>query len=142
MLKLPVNLIEIATNCGIEVFSKELPKGVSGAIKYNSDDKNFQILLEKTDVDKRKRFTLAHELAHFFMDRDSLISDIIHVDVLYRKENTELEKKADYVAGALLMPKVFIEKLYKSGYSIKELASLFEVSESAVTVRLMVLDLI
>ena len=76
------------------------------------------------------------------MDRDSLISDIIHVDVLYRKENTELEKKADYVAGALLMPKVFIEKLYKSGYSIKELASLFEVSESAVTVRLMVLDLI
>ena len=86
-------------------------------------------------------FTIAHEIGHFFLHKDMLISDEIHVDILYRMTN-EQEKEVDYFAGALLMNKTLLEKAYKDGHSITELAELFDVSVSAMTVRLDVLGLL
>lgn len=140
MLKLPVNLIEIANNHNIEVYYVKLPDGISGAIKYNEEYNNYQILIEEREPENRKRFTLAHELAHYFLNDVS--KDKLHYDVAYRSQKNEKEKRADYFAGALLMEENIIKKLYRINPSIKELAQVFMVSESAVTVRLMTLGII
>lgn len=141
MYKIPVDLIGLANILNIEVYEQELENKISGAIRYNRDDKKYTILLNKKDNNNRKRFTLAHELGHFFLDKDLLESDEIHIDILYRCSD-EKEKEIDYFSGALLMPKRLIEIMYEDNPSISELAEIFEVSESAMTVRLDILGLI
>ena len=143
MLKLPVTLIKIADENNIEVYYNELPDGISGAIRYNQEKNVFQILIEKRDPEYRKRFTLAHELSHFFLQGKNLSdTKAIHYDVLYRGQRNDIEREADYLAGALLMEESILKRLFKINPSIKELSEIFNVSESAVTVRLMQLKLI
>lgn len=143
MLKLPVDLIKIADNYNIDVYYKELPDGISGAIKYDIKDEKFKILLDKNESKKRMRFTLAHELAHYFLAQDELKNNQeIHFDTLYRKSTDNNEYKVDYLAGALLMDKEILEKVYKVIPSISTLAKVFDVSDSAMTVRLMKLGII
>ena len=145
MYKIPVDLIKLANNFNIEVYQSELENKVSGAIKYDKNQDRYTILLNEKDSENRKRFTIAHELGHYFLHTEILKSDEILVDTLYRMksdENRELEKEADYFAGALLMNKKLLEKMYDQGYSISSLAQIFEVSESAMTVRMDILGLI
>lgn len=145
MYKIPVDLIKLANNFNIEVYQSELENKVSGAIKYDKNQDVYTILLNEKDSENRKRFTIAHELGHYFLHTEILKSDEILVDTLYRMksdENRELEKEADYFAGALLMNKKLLEKMHEQGYSISSLAQIFEVSESAMTVRMDILGLI
>lgn len=143
MLKLPVDLFTIAESYNIEVYYQDLPRGISGAIKYNEDRRIFQIVIEAFDHPNRQRFTLAHELAHFFLQGEELLQNQeVHFDTCYRKTINKEEEQVEYLAGALLMDKEILTKLYKINPSIAELAETFKVSESAMTVRLMVLGLI
>ena len=57
------------------------------------------------------------------------------------EEEKEREKEVDYFAGALLMNKTLLEKLSKEN-TITELAEIFNVSVSAMTVRLDILGLL
>ena len=141
MYKLPVDVIGIAKTNDIKVFEASLDKRISGAIRYNKATNKFEILINKNDARVRQRFTIAHEIGHFFLHKEMLKSDEIHVDILYRMTN-EQEKEVDSFAGALLMNKTLLEKAYKDGHSITELAELFDVSVSAMTVRLDVLGLL
>lgn len=139
--KIPVELIELANTLNIEVYEVELENKISGAIRYSKEEDKYTILLNKRDNINRKRFTLAHELGHYFLDREVLMSDEINIDILYRSTD-EKERDIDYFAGALLMPKGLVEIMYEDNLSISELAEIFEVSESAMTVRLDILGLI
>ncbi|MBE5806404.1 MAG: ImmA/IrrE family metallo-endopeptidase [Clostridiales bacterium] len=160
MYKIPVNLLKIAKNCGITVYDTDFEKlgnkNVSGAIRYV--DNNFSILLNKNEPEERKRFTLAHELGHFFLDNNILKSSKIHIDTLYRAcgDSSYIAKKTDeqcqiqltpeheidYFAGALLMNKMMLRKIFEIEQSTKKLAQIFNVSHSAMTVRLDKLGLI
>ena len=143
MLKIPVDLITIAHNNDIEVYHKCLPDSVSGAIRYNKDTKKFQILIDDGETENRQRFTLAHELAHYFLEKEKLLcGEEIHFDTQYRKSTTPREAEVDYLAGALLMDKSLVTKLYNIYPSVSLLAKTFNVSESAMTMRLMMLGLI
>lgn len=110
-----------------------------------------EILLNKNDIKVRQRFTIAHELGHYFLHQDFLKNEEIHIDTMYRtvgrsgleiEEEREREKEVDYFAGALLMNKTLLEKMHKENNTIKELAEIFNVSISAMTVRLDVLGLL
>lgn len=143
MLKVPVNLSVIAENYGIDVYKNKLPKPISGAIRYNNNKAKFEILLNETESYVRQRFTLAHELAHFILESDHIeTSQEIHFVPQFRLEQNPEEKDIEYLAGAILMEQETITKLFNSKISIKELAEIFKVSESAVTVRLRVLGLL
>lgn len=145
MYTIPVDVIMLAHNNDIRVFEAELDKNISGAIRFNNETKKFEILVNSKDVKVRQRFTIAHELGHFFLHKDILESEDIHIDILYRTEKTpeevEREKEVDYFAGALLMNMTLLKKL-RNNYSITELADLFEVSASAMTVRLDILGIL
>lgn len=142
MLKVPVDLIAIAKNNKIEVYQTELPDEISGAIRYDKQTSKFQILLNQKESYVRRRFTLAHELAHFFLEREKLQQEEnIHFDTMYRKIKNPDEKNVEYLAGALLMNESILRDLYEINPSIKFLSNIFRVSESAVTVRLMKLGI-
>lgn len=146
MYKIPVDLIKLASNFNIEVYQSDLGNKISGAIKYEKEEGKYRILINEKDSESRKRFTIAHELGHYFLHSNILKSDEILVDTLYRmkseKDDKEREMEADYFAGALLMNKKLLEKMYEKDYSITSLAQIFEVSESAMTVRMDILGLI
>lgn len=142
MLRLPVDLIKIAKNNEIEVYYQELPKDISGSIRYNEEKKKFQILVEKNEPEYRQRFTLAHELAHFFLEGQELLcNQEIHFDPKYRRDKNPTEARANYLAGALLMDRDMLTTLYGVNKSIPVLARTFNVSESAMTQRLIKLGL-
>lgn len=159
MYKIPVDLLKIAENNNIKVYDTNfsqlgIPPNVSGAIRYK--DNKFSIFLNEKESDVNKRFTLAHEIGHFFLDQKILKSSKIHVDTLYKNnpessyviEQNEAEIKftseeeIDYFAGALLMDEMAIRKIFKFETSIDALAKLFQVSNAAMTVRLNTLELI
>lgn len=137
MLKLPVDLIKIADENNIDVYYKDLPKHISGAIKYDNTINRFKILINENEHKNRQRFTLAHELAHYFLTQQQLeATGEMYIDTLYRQYNIE-EQEVDYLAGALLMDKDILTRAYNLVESISVLSKIFEVSETAMTVRLM-----
>lgn len=140
MYKIPVDVVKIANTNDIPVYEGELDKKISGAIRYDKQKDAFEILVNKDDLKVRQRFTIAHELGHFFLHKDILKNDEIHIDIMYRMTN-EQEQEVDYFAGALLMNKTILENLHKEN-TIAELAELFNVSVSAMTVRLDILGLL
>lgn len=141
MYKIPADILKIARMNDIDVYEGSLDKKISGAIKYDVETQKFEILLNKNDAKTRQRFTLAHELGHFFLHKEILMSDEIHIDTMFRMPD-EKEKEVDYFAGALLMNKTLLNKMYQNNKSITELAELFDVSVSAMTVRLDILGLL
>ena len=90
-------------------------------------------------------------MGHYFLHQEFLKDEKIHVDTMYRalnnnaeeiEEARKREKEVDYFAGALLMNRTLLEKMHKENKSIKELAEIFKVSVSAMTVRLDILGLL
>ena len=146
MYKIPVDVFCIAKNNDISIYEGDLNKDISGAIRYDKNTKKFEILINKNDLRVRQRFTIAHELGHFFLHKDILQSDELHIDTMYRmpKDDAEREreKEVDYFAGALLMNRILVEKFHKENMKIREMSELFKVSVSAMTVRLDVLGLL
>ncbi len=137
MLTVPVDLITIANNHDIEVYHDRLPKGISGSIKYNGE--KFQIVIDETESLVKQRFTLAHELAHYFLEGDKLLrNQEVHFD---RHDKNSGEEDIDYLAGALLMDRDMVTKLYQVCPSVTKLAKTFNVSHSAMTMRLIRLGL-
>ena len=92
----------------------------------------------------RYRFTLAHELAHWILHREMILSDKTEAAFIDGIHNSKMESQADYFASALLMPMGAIKKYYYSlfgkGYSrsdlISAMAEHFQVSKQAMQIRL------
>lgn len=143
MLKVPVDVLKLARLNNIKVYQGDLnlDKKISGVIRYDKAIKAFEILVNKNDPPVRQRFTIAHELGHFFLHKDILENEKIHIDTMYRMPEDK-EKEVDYFAGALLMNKILLEKMYEKNTSITQLAEIFKVSVSAMTVRLDILGLL
>lgn len=147
MYKLPVGVIKIANDCGIEVYEKDMGNDISGKITYDKTNKEFYITVNKNNSKERQRFSVAHELGHYFLHKDILVKEETHIDTLYRandikdEEARKREKEVDYFAGALLMNKLMLENLYED-YDIASLADIFKVSVSAMTVRMDILGLL
>ena len=94
----------------------------------------------------RQRFTIAHELGHFFLhtDKDAFVDYRDNMKGIVR---TAREKEANMFAAALLMPRHTLLKdfrsLAKDGFSDDELSLLakkYSVSEDAMRFRLINLN--
>lgn len=87
----------------------------------------------------RYRFTLAHELAHWLLHKEYIISAQNEAAYIDGTHSNKMEKQADYFASAILMPVAIIKKYYYSihgkGYSkfevIADMAERFSVSKQA-----------
>jgi hypothetical protein len=135
---LPINIVGIAKYLGLEVWEDaNLPDKISG--KLFRDVKNggiggYSIAVRAQDPLVRKRFTVAHELAHYILHR-TLFNDVLIDDALYRSElSSRVEAQANRLAAELLMPLHLISPF--SHLPTKDLASMAQVSEEAMNIRL------
>jgi len=145
----PVDVKKIISEIGITYVERPMPKGQSGFIEY--DGWTCTIAVNSDDGPQRKRFTAAHELGHFLKHRD-LLKKHRHLDRLYDEYanrnpaqplDYQHEVQANRFAASLLMPRKTIEnELDKGVNTIRELATLFDVSRMAMEYRLRTLDLI
>ena len=148
----PFPVVQFANEIGMKVFSRDMSDDISGAITKKSD--GYHILLNSNHPESRMRFTLAHELAHYFNDKDYLdtLGEIQDGSkqakkTLFRTTAAELcdsdmlrrDVAANKFAADLLMPQeVFIRK-WKESSNPEQVAEYFKVSPNAVRVRAAVL---
>ena len=137
----PVKVVEIANELGINVWEMhELPTGISGKIfrdPLNGGESGYSIGVRASESYGRKRFTVAHEIAHFVLHREK-IGDGISDDEMYRSGlSTSDEVAANKLAAQIIMPWELILKLKSEGCDNPwKLAQKLEVSEAAINVRL------
>lgn len=140
----PVDVIGLANALGIAYVEIPMVDGSSGSIEY--DGLIYKITVDENEGEQRKRFTTAHEIAHFLLHRDTL-KNRKHMDRLFEAESYDAnpnapltrtqEKEANRFAAALLMPKIAIETQIDRGVAtLSELASIFRVSQEAMAYRL------
>ncbi len=142
----PVDITALANKLELAVIETyDLPDGISGKIALDPVDggqSGYAISVNAFEGYKRQRFTIAHECAHFILHRDR-IGDELTDDAMYRsgKLNDRAEFEANNFAADLLMPKRLVRQKQREGYTdAAELATLFEVSEKAMEVRLQYLS--
>jgi hypothetical protein len=141
----PVDVVGLARALGINVWKSAsttlLPVGASGLIRR--DDKHggqagYSIIVRSTDAPVRRRFTIAHEIAHFLLHRDK-IGDQLSDDAMYRSSlSSDDERAANRLAADILMPMGLIQD-YMRKHGTDEpstLAAAFRVSEVAMRIRL------
>jgi len=110
------------------------PDSMSGMIRKEGDD--CKIYVNKSHFETRRRFTIAHEIAHFILHKD-LIGDGIVDDALYRSNlSNKIEAQANSFAAEILMPWDLLNKYLPTYNNVSDLARIFNVSKSAMSIRL------
>jgi Zn-dependent peptidase ImmA (M78 family) len=140
---LPVPVEEIAAKHQIRI--RRAPhRDFSGMLIRK--DGHALIGVSTSEPSVRQRFTIAHELGHFFLhtDKDAFVDYRDNMKGIVR---TPREKEANMFAAALLMPRQILLKdfraIAKDGLSDDELSSLakkYVVSEDAMRFRLINLN--
>lgn len=133
--KKPVNVAGLAKSFGC--FYREMPFSleVSGAIHRTGD--YYTILVNSNESEARRRFTGAHELAHYMLHRDYLEDQ--HTDNVMLRSNLSnwYEVQANKIAADILMPQQLVNDLAETRkYQFSQLARVFGVSRQALLVRL------
>ncbi len=139
---LPIKTAPIANAFGIDVFyTDSWENDTSGMIRRINENK-YEIFVNKKHPPNRRRFTIAHELAHFLLHTD-LLEDETFEDHLLRAvgsrwSNAAVESEANALAADILMPWNLIEREYSRGAkTIESLSEKFEVSKDAMSVRVL-----
>ena len=135
----PVDVSSLAAALGVNLRQANLGSN-SGEIFRDIRKGGFSgysIRVNAADPLVRKRFTAAHELAHFLIHRDRFTNRLIE-DKMYRSGlGSGVEVEANRLAADLLMPSRVIRQLIAEGIqSPEELAKIFNVSLQAMQRRL------
>lgn len=152
-VEIPVNIKEIAKIRGLKVIAHPLGDNVSGLLSIENGIGT--IGYDKNEPPVRQRFTIAHELGHYELHKDK--SDLfVDKQFIYRSLNSGdtverkvMEQEANYFASAILMPSNSLKKeIQKINFdlaneqSIENLADMFKVSTTAMSIRISNLGLI
>lgn len=145
----PIDPVLLASREGIKVNNARFSDdNLAGMIVKRGED--ISILVNSDDPPYRKRFTIAHELAHHFLH---LMVDGEYVDKeanLFRQHPGEerpttperrREIQANMFAASLLMPEDEVRRYWQERPSIEDLARIFNVSEEAMGYRVDALGL-
>jgi Zn-dependent peptidase ImmA (M78 family) len=117
-------------------------KGVSGGIIFNDED---VAIFYATDITSHgfQRFTVSHELGHYFLDghpQEILKSSPMHLSRAgFSQGNSSIEIEADHFASGLLMPtpltRAVLDRAKIGLAGIEELAEQSECSLTAAAIR-------
>ena len=137
----------------LHIILSETAEGISGATVYLKASNEFSIIINKNKPKTRQNFTIAHELGHYFLHKEIIKSEEVLVDgdnsldnnILFRLDAAEtsmVETEANNFAAALIMPESLVRKAWEDLADIEEMASVFKVSPSAMSIRLEKLGII
>ncbi|MFY0602597.1 MAG: ImmA/IrrE family metallo-endopeptidase [Flavobacteriaceae bacterium] len=147
----PIPIKKIVKQLGVELKPFNLGSEVSGVCVIENN--NARIGYNPTESEGRQRFTIAHELGHFILGHNKNANDLFvdNVKVMFRRNGSttkelKQEREANIFAASILMPENLIQKEYETlekkdnfltdDKIVQELASLFKVSQIAMTYRL------
>jgi len=154
----PIRVKTVARSLNIKLDSADLGHDISGVLVV--DGGKPRIGYNKSHSVTRQRFSIAHEIGHYYLKHSGNKKNNVFVDgikVMFRRDNHSnanytQEMEANAFAAALLMPSGLVEKKFKylvekddllsDDKIIKIMAKHFKVSEMAMTYRLMNLDII
>jgi uncharacterized protein DUF955 len=137
----PVDVTGLAEALGLTVWEDEdFPEGVSGKIFLDPDNggvSGYSIAVRASDPYVRKRFTVAHEIAHFILHRNRIGASLTD-DALYRSGLSSWDEvEANRLAADILMPRKLVRQYVQTwGADPSTLAPFFKVSEEAMRIRL------
>jgi Zn-dependent peptidase ImmA (M78 family) len=142
---MPVDPIRIARALGIKVWTSDLEPNVAGVLVKKQGDAP-EIYINAADHPNRQRFTVAHEVGHFFEralkgKADEPLDFVDYRDDLSSRGTDPAEMYANGFAAALLMPEACVREYRGQGLDADSLASKLEVSPEAMQHRLRNLDL-
>jgi Zn-dependent peptidase ImmA (M78 family) len=145
LLSVPIDVERVAQKLGAEVVYGDLEVDMSGFLLREKEI--VKIAVNKLHHPNRQRFTIAHECGHLYLHADQgdrLWVDKAYSTIFYRDSNSRsgdklAETQANQFAAGLLMPEVLLkdhltEEL--SDVDVFRLALRFQVSEQAMTLRL------
>ncbi len=146
-LTAPIDIEGIAKARGLQVVPYALGDDVSGLLSIEGSKATIGYNLKEPSY--RIRFTIAHELAHYELHRDQ---SHLFVDkqFIYRSINSgdtpitqAMEQEANAFASAILMPTDLLRReIQKTDLNlfddkaIENLANLFQVSTTAMSIRI------
>lgn len=136
---------KLARQLGIGLVEKTFDKDISGLLAIGKNQA--VISYNYLEDEKRQRFTIAHELGHYFLhSKDQPLFIDKPQRVMYRNNASatgeiQKEREANAFAAALLMPRKLIEDELDNSPDdtfdyVKYLAKRFKVSEQAMSFRL------
>lgn len=148
VMNLPIDVVKMAKSFNLEVKIKSYEGNDELSGVLIRDEKQAVIGVNANHSETRQRFTIAHELGHYFMhEGEQLIIDKSY-SVNFR-HSTSIdgsnikEIEANTFAGLLLIPtKFLLEDLkekpidFLDQEAIKKLALKYNVSEQAMSIRL------
>lgn len=141
-------IVKLANDLGVKVFAEALWPYQSGYLEYAptcGSMSNYRIVINASQPVERQRFTIAHELAHFLLHRDSddfeirtetkhRSSDIFIYEL--EPEDKKMEREANVFAAALLLPKnLFAPAHRRLDGDREQLKKLFLVSSEVIDRR-------
>jgi Zn-dependent peptidase ImmA (M78 family) len=132
----PLDIELLVSRLGIVVLREDGEDDFSGCIEQRSDG-NYYLSVNKYHNARRQRFTMAHELGHYFLHREKL-NEIGRETILMREPMalTQVEREANDFASELLIPKPVLDAQIHQGVSqIEDLADFFQVSVPALKYR-------
>jgi hypothetical protein len=137
---IPVDVSAIARDLGIAVWeSRDLPSNVSGKLfrdAKHGGKSGYSILVNGKDAYVRKRFTVAHEIAHYVLHRNEVGEGIVD-DTHYRSILSGVkEDQANRLAASILMPMTHVRRLLEQNVPPVDMAKMFQVSRQAMSIRL------
>jgi len=110
---------------------------VDGAIRREGKGKAASIYLNTENAPTRKRFTCAHEIAHFVKHSEEGEFEFIdYRDALASTGRIPDERFANAFAAALLMPTKHVRRLHNEGLDDWTMAKRLGVSQAAMVNRL------
>lgn len=127
LLSLPNIEIQLEPNYRMDHFS--------GLSRFSKG--RWLIVVDKNDVHGRRRYTLAHEFKHVI---DHSLDKLAYQRLGYGDEahhQAHIEAICQHFAACFLMPKTWVKRSWANGIQdVYDLASLFQVSVTAMDVRL------
>jgi Zn-dependent peptidase ImmA (M78 family) len=143
-----VNVNRIIEESGVRLVFEVMDDSDSGLLLIKGGEAT--IAINAAHHPNRRRFSAAHECGHYFLHREG--DEQLFVDQAFQRDATassgtnRLEIEANRFAAELLMPETMIRDAVAnqslSDLDIALLALRFEVSEQAMTLRLVKLSLI
>lgn len=148
----PFKIVEFINELGIKVIASDMSNNISGSITKMGE--TFTIYINNSHASTRLRFTLAHELGHYFNDREYLESNNQIQDLskqatpkfLYREASPnidcsmqKMDVEANKFAANLLMPEEKFKEIWNLEDTPEKVANFFGVTIEAVKIRASVL---
>lgn len=146
----PVNIEQIIRDSGVRLDKKaNLARDIAGQLR-RLDNGGFEISVNVNDHYYRQRFTMAHELGHYYLHK-SLVGQGTDDNAMYRSAaggnfyNTAIQKRHEHEANTfaafVLMPDHLVQRLIQEAGSAEGLHKKLQVSEPALKIRLKSLGL-